>query len=929
MENMQNPTESAPDTRRFVHRCPRCQTQYRVRIRVDLHQLHRATCPHCQNAIVFDNRDGSLQRRAADSGVTDSRNAPGFDTQSAKLNGAGHAQTPPFIEKPSVKREPVVEVARGYSPSSSSGSSGFGSSSRGSGGGFSSGGSSRGSSPNSSKRDVQGHSRSIFKPEKSFAHSSSFKDRILDTLDDMRRRFNLPFGNSSLAMIGLVGLAIGFVLFIGALISIQIPDFYLSDPAKYVTRMKNVEPNRILDRNGVVVAELFARKTGSLRKEDVPDSLKKKIVFVEDQNFYSHGGIHWPSVIRALLRNMVSFGYAQGGSTITQQLARILLTDQEKTIFRKLREASLAYHLERHFSKEEILLAYLNHVYLGHGATGMDVAARFYFNKGIKELSFSEELTLVCLPSAPERFSPVKNPDELEGKMQTVFDRMKAAGFTDMTVEAFHAERTAAFAAMNRSPGESVFGSRLNNAPFLAEYLRLKIREILGEEYELGAGLRIETTVDARLQTAAVTESVKFIRGAAGNFPPVRIIDGRYVGEGGIDDQIAREYMNMAVGAVLLGAPQSVRTTPRLQTASIGIDPPTGEVLFLHGGTEFTSGNQLNRAIGMRRQTGSAIKPIIYSAAIESGAVTASTMLDDTPLYTHKQKRKETDRDYWLPENITGVYEGSVSVRRALVQSKNVPAIRVARLAGLPRVGEQFRKFFFPESSVFDKRFRPDETIAIGSLEMSPLEMASAFTAFANNGVIKRPILLKRIVDSEGRELYAAKGDEFKLDVPPERQAIPGDVAEVMSTLLVESARYGGTGYGGYGLMGKTGTTNDNKDAWFVGVLPHLSMAVWVGYDNPAFSMQGATGAGLAGPLWGRIANSGGAGGGSYSFSPRASVMQVCRDSGKIPVAGCPETMLEFFARGHAPKEECDRHSKEKTSGKTQKKSLNQDSDFD
>lgn len=863
---MQEARLTEPQPIGFLHRCRKCRRQYKLRLRIDLLQVYRNICPHCENASRFDNRDGRLRFYAA---------------RRANVNA------PPLLPPVEPKSEAHAILSDKTSP------------------------------------DLQGG--------QSDRRRRTFPDRVRSEVDAFRRHWSQPRSFRAVLYFTSRAIILGMLAVVTLFVSVHIPYVYFANPDEYVARMQSVEPNLIFDKSGVLLVELFARKTGSLKGPDIPDTLKRKLVFVEDQNFYTHGGIDWPSVLRALSKNTSSLGYAQGASTLTQQLARTLLADQKKTIFRKLREAALAYHLERRFTKEEIITAYMNHVYLGHGANGMDVAAQFYFGKDLDKLNFTEELILVSLPSAPERFSPIKNTDALERKLDVIHARMIAEHFTDVSRDDFQAEKRLVLASLNRSPKDSVFASRLNNAPFLAEYVRQKIKDILGDKYEYSAGLRIETTVDARLQQAAGDQSKDFIQTAAQKFPPVRILDKRYAGEGSLADQIAEEYMSVALGGVLLGLPESQRTLPRLQAASIGVDPATGAVLFMQGGMDFSSGNQLNRAIAMRRQTGSAIKPIIYSAGIESGAINTATPLDDTPIYAAKTMHKSTDKPYWMPENMSGIYEGSIPARKALVHSKNIPAIRVARKTGLERVGEQFKKFFFPDPKVFEKRFRSDDTVAIGSLEMSPLEMASAFSAFGNNGVIKRPFLIKSIKDRNGKELYKADRDEFDLHVPDERKVLSGDVAEVMGSMLLQS---GGTKYessGGYfgPVMGKTGTTNDSKDVWFVGVTPGLSMAVWVGYDDPAFSMPGAIGSDLARPLWGRIASEGGiTGAGFFNFSPHATYARICRDSGKWPRPGCPELVDEIFALDHLPGGMCDRHTEQRRVVGATESSLSQDSDF-
>ena len=379
--------------------------------------------------------------------------------------------------------------------------------------------------------------------------------------------------------------------------------------------------------------------------------------------------------------------------------------------------------------------------------------------------------------------------------------------------------------------------------------------------------------------------------------------------------------------------PGPTRRKVTLQTASVGIKPGTGEILFLQGGTEFTAGNQLNRAIDMRRQTGSTMKPIVYSAAIESGILTAASPIKDEPIYARNVKRRRNQKEFWLPGNYDGVYEGDIPVRRALAFSKNVAAIRTAKIIGLPRLSEQFRKFFFYDEHSFKRRFRFDFTVAIGSLEMSPLELASGFSAFGNNGVIKRPYLIRKISNRDGKVLYNGSGrDEFKLRVPRERRVLPGDVAQVMSSILRDSGRQGGVRRGGFRgeYIGKTGTTNDMKDAWFVGLIPGIVAAVWVGLDNPAYSISSSRGYGatVAGPLWGRIMARAGRRGGGFHFSPRAVSAIVCADTGLVPIPQCPRKKKEIFARNHVPVKPCDSHKDGNVEEKNKDFSGSKDGDF-
>ena len=598
---------------------------------------------------------------------------------------------------------------------------------------------------------------------------------------------------------------------------------------------------------------------------------------------------------------------------MTQQLARILLGSREKVISRKIREANLAYYLEDHYTKDDILTAYMNHVYLGHGSVGMDVAARFYFGRKLSELNFVQELMLVSLPSAPERYSPLKNPMGLQSKMDAVYLRMRREGFTDMPAQSYNSMKQAVFTTLNRSPNANVFASRVDRAPFVTEYVRLQIRQIMGEEFEFGAGLRIETTIQRGVQETVARETTRYLTKAQSRFAPVRYVDGKRVKRQDIETRIARHYHRMGLGMQLLGFPAADVSDHVLQAAAVGIRPQTGEVLFLQGGRRFSTKNQYNRAINMYCQTGSAIKPVIYATAIQSGHITPASLVDDSPIYVPLRRENSGGKGYWLPQNISGKYEGLIPIRKAFARSKNIPAIRVARLVGLPLLSEQFRKFFFHDERSFKQRFRWDQTIAIGSLEMSPLEMAVAFSAFGADGKIHRPYIIKRILDREGKELYHhADKDEFRLNMPSEIQALAPDAAFVMSSLMRDSARYGGLHRGGLKakhVMGKTGTSNDYRDTWFVGLVPGVSAAVWVGYDDPRYSMKGGTGAAVAGPLWARILEKTRkilprekqAG---WKFSAKPVRKAVCAQSGKLPGPYCP-VVSDWHRKAHLPGEVC------------------------
>lgn len=886
---------------RMIHRCSSCARQFRVVIGGDRNKRQKAKCPYCGSVNFFYAPRASFPATGTRDRVTPPE--PPKPWSPSRSVGARDYVKPRTTEPKSSfpqYNQPTVGLDFRNSPTVKK-------------------------DLTRPRKDASGFDLGGFVSIVTYPFRA-----LLGLLGDIGDLFS-EFSGARIAILG-AALFVGGLL--AAVLFFNLYMFFASfGMGHYLTRLEPVRPNRILDRNGDLISELFSRKTGNLKPENIPESLKKKLIFVEDSSFYSHGGIHWPSIARAMVANVLSMDYSQGASTITQQLARILLERREKTIFRKLTEASLAYYLESRLTKDQILAGYMNHVYLGHGAYGMQNAARFYFDKSLDELDFVEQLILVSLPSAPNRYSPLQNPGLLKNKMEAIFDRMVDDGFTDISKEDFEKRVGHVFVSLNRSPNSSVFGMRIDNAPWVTEHIRLKIKDLFGKDYEFGAGLVVHTTLDGRLQKTVHTQTPEYIHQVENKYRAVKILNGKIIYDTSDAGKIQKEYADRSFPGILFGLPQAHIERHRLQAAAVGLDPSTGEVLFMQGGTEFHSRNQLNRVIQMRRQTGSAIKPVIYSAGIESGAITAATILDDTPLFASLDPNVSGGKKYWLPDNITGVYEGEISAREALMRSKNIPAIRVAQSVGISRLAVQFRKFFFSDNKEFDSRFREDYSISIGSLEMSPMEMAVAFSAFGNNGVIMRPYLIRSIVDENGKEIYNGQNkDEFSLKIPPQHRAIPGDTAHVMSTMLEDASKYGGISRGGFTgdpVMGKTGTSNDYKDAWFVGLVPGLSAAVWVGYDNNAYSMHYATGSSVAGPLWGRIVSRGMKVKGNFRFQPTAEKVKICKDTGKLARPECPHKVDEYFTHDHVPLEMCSKHNPNGSiKMKSDDWSLNSDSDF-
>ncbi len=722
---------------------------------------------------------------------------------------------------------------------------------------------------------------------------SPLKEKIYESLE--------TFMNLKILIVFIVAVFIFFfVLISGGLII----SFLRFSPEVYLKDLTTPQTNLILDKEGRLIAELFEQKYSNLKYKEIPEEMIQILLSVEDENFFSHGGIDYFAVLRATFVNLSSFRIKQGASTITQQLARILLNRREKTFARKFNEALLAYYLESKFTKEEILTYYMNLVYLGHGAYGFQNASQFYFQKDLDDLNFTEKLALACLPSRPEFYSPLRNYEYLEKKMDFVFQRVKKSHKFKIDSQTYEKQKQILRQKLNRSPYESVFGTKLDYAPYVTDYIRTKLTEILGKEFVHSGGFKIYTTIDRGLQQVVASETLSHIK-------ELRKYH-KYKKNQNEKVKLKKYYLNLALGGIFFGFPVPSIMNFELESASIGIRPRTGEILFMQGGSEFLPNNQFNRAINMYRQTGSAIKPIIYSAGIEDGIFSPATIFEDSPIY---YPLKQKDREYWLPENIDLAFEGNISLREALEKSRNIPALQATQKLGIDRIGNQFAKFFFHTSRSYERRFKKEIAVGIGILEMSPLEMALAYSVFANNGILMRPFLIQKIEDNRGEIIYIhSNKDEFNTNIPDNYVVLRGDVCEVMISLLKSSIKFSGVKRGGFyseRLAGKTGTTNQYKDAWFIGILPELVMSIWIGFDDPSAVMNKATGAAVSGPLYGKILkNIKEYDTGDYHFEPRAKILQFCPRTGKIPSPQCPTHIEEIVPESFNQHQICDFHNR-------------------
>jgi len=534
-----------------------------------------------------------------------------------------------------------------------------------------------------------------------------------------------------------------------------------------------------------------------VRLADVPLVLINAVLAAEDHRFFEHGALDTRGVLRAAWTNLKAGRVMQGGSTITQQLIKNRLLAPRRTFWRKLNEAWLATLVEWRYSKPQILEAYLNEVYLGQrgglAVRGVGAAARTYFRKEIHQLTPAEAATLAGMVRAPNSYSPVVNPERARGRRDVVLARMRELG----TLSA--ADLDAARSQPVRVPAGAVTAQP---APYFVDYVRLDLEQRFGDVGE-NAGVSVYTTLDLPLQRFAEAAVVRGLDRLETRLPRLR------------RDEAGR----------------------RLQAGLVALDPATGEIRALVGGRDYQV-SQFNRAALARRQPGSAFKPFVYLAALRARdgqpALTAASMVDDTPLTL------QVGRDTWSPRNYNDHYEGRVTVRRALEQSLNAATVHVAESVGMPAVVETARALGFSG----DLAAVP--SAALGSFETTPLELARSYVPLVNGGV--RPpgtIAVRTVRDRDGAIEPVDAGEPVAVITPAEAYLITSLLEGVVTSGTGAAAR--ALGVSG-AIAGKTGTTNDGRDAWFVGYAPRLLAVVWVGFDGG--DAHGLSGAEAALPIW-------------------------------------------------------------------------------
>jgi len=575
--------------------------------------------------------------------------------------------------------------------------------------------------------------------------------------------------------------------------------FYFSRGLPSVESLKNYHfptITKLFSEEGETIGEFFIEKREVVALERMPTHLIQAFVAGEDARFFQHKGLDYTAILRALYKNIFSGEIVQGGSTITQQVVKSLLLSPEKRLTRKIREALLAYRIEKYLTKEEILYLYLNQIYLGHGAYGVGIAAEIYFGKPVEDLTLAESALLAGLPQAPARNSPYQHPEQAKRRQTYILNRMLEEGM--ITYGEFI---NALKAPLTLKTKQNLF---LDKAPHFVEHVRKYIEEKYGKETLYKKGLLVYTTIDLNLQKAA-QEAV----------------------ESGLKEIERRQKFHSLDNPV----------TP--EGALVCFSLETGYLKAMVGGRDFKK-SQFNRATQARRQTGSAFKPIVYASALDKG-YTPTSIIVDSPIVFEWGNQK------WKPKNFEDKFYGPTTLRNALTHSINIVTVKVAQDVGVEYIIDYAKKMGI--SSPLHHTL----SMALGSSALSLYELTKAYAVFANQGRLFKPVFIKKILDRDGNLLEENLPLNYPTETSNGEPVISPQTAYLMTSLLMGVVQHG-TGWRaktlGRPVAGKTGTTDQFMDAWFIGYSPEYITGVWTGFDEERSLGENETGSRAASPIW-------------------------------------------------------------------------------
>ena len=659
----------------------------------------------------------------------------------------------------------------------------------------------------------------------------------------------------------------GIYIYAGIMVITVITLFIISKtvPSAYIIeRYKPPLATVVYDRNGKPVHTFFLERRMPVSYFQIPKHLINAFIAVEDKRFMRHYGLDFKRLVKAVIVDIYLRRPAQGGSTITQQLARNMFLTPQKLLTRKIKEIMLAVRIERTFSKQEILEKYLNLIYFGHGVYGVEAASRFYFGKEIGDLNLAESALLAAIPRSPSLYSPLRNFERARRRQRVVLKLMLKNGFITKEEYEDALDTEISIVGKRESTKEEI-------APYFMDMVRRYILSRYGEDFLFKGGGKVYTTLDLDYQMAA--DSI--LKLELDKFEKVHHLEPK-----------KEEYVRDSVN------PQPPQY---LQGALVTLDPNTGEILALVGGRDHDD-SEFNRVIQAKRQPGSAFKPFVYLTAIDNGYYPCDKV-EDLPIILNEGQENE-----WKPENYDKKYLGEITLRKALALSRNLATVHLVLEIGPGAVASYARR------AGITSYLPPYPSLALGAVTLSPIELATGFSTIANYGYRIRPYFIKKVVDKNGVVLESHE---------PLRVHVFDSLSTYIVTNMLESTFTEGTARGAilhYGwnrvAAGKTGTTNEHRDSWFIGYTPGLLTCVWVGYDSLRTIYEGASGASMALPIWtlymkkilDELPD-------TEFVVPQGIVFaEVCDQSGLLATQYCPVTHIEPFREGDEPQEFCNIH---------------------
>ncbi|PKL15376.1 MAG: hypothetical protein CVV50_00350 [Spirochaetae bacterium HGW-Spirochaetae-6] len=729
-------------------------------------------------------------------------------------------------------------------------------------------------------------------------------------------------------------------------------------------------PTTVYDVKGRKITEFFLYKREIIAFEDISKKMIHTLLEAEDKTFFEHGGIDFLGILRAFGKNIQAGSVRQGGSTITQQLAKLLFTNRERSITRKIREFWLTLQIEKKYTKSEILEKYLNKVYYGNNQYGLEAASHFYFGKNSKELNYAECAFLVAIPPAPSFLNPLRYPLRTQDRQRVILNILVRGGYLSKN-EMERQVKDFWLSFQERLISGAFYDNRLNtenHAPYFSEHIRRELYEIFEEKIYTG-GYQIYTTLDIDKQKIAEEalkkkldeQKAKYQDSAKDNFAKIqeeypRLLEflGYAFGmdelafykselENNIVADLAEKelhglgmvFSSFNMNAQNLLMEERINEKDELELdyipegALISLEIPSGRILSMVGGSGYTPFNQLNRATQARRQPGSSFKPFVYLSALMGRNMSAASTVIDRPIAF-----KIESGDIWVPGNGGTNYQGIIRLRDALRKSVNIVSIKLIEMIGITPVINLTTKLLGLE----EDRFRKDFSLALGTSELTPLEILKGYAVFANQGKDVTPHGILKVEDRYGKTIWDQEGELLSRG---QKELIPAPYVYLLTDMMRDVIRRGTAtqaanmaGFTYADAAGKTGTSSNFRDAWFIGFTPQIATAVWVGFDKGVSLGDWTTGTGgiVAAPVWMEYMKNAVKDYPykSFLYSGGLNKLTVCAISGMLPGKDCREEIVtgfddkgepkmapgfveEYFIPGTEPARECDVCEKEYT----------------